>query len=413
MSGLARLAAVVRPASGLASLASVVRPPAAAVIAERGRDAAPRAKPGDDEVEGLVDAALAASPGLDEGDRAILAQRVRRLADSPGPRAGDYVRFADGEMMRIGEVLGWRGDPDTWIQVTDRLTNGYLGDGYVRMSGALERPFRRSTLQPTGERLPGPVWFFHRDSSGAGNGVHATVLLPVFACTLPAPSDARRAAHPPEPPGSALPRAQTPARVHPKPRAGRQSKLLAAKNIADFRPGIDRVERRGDRTFVVSGAEEYAPVEVRSDVMPADFAERLRAMSPDVRAKMLEATRTTPFLSPEGRAERLAAFAALEGDAAAEPAGVAPEVEAWMGEARHVISRLAQGYTQRFPVFATLARLYTRAGGTPVVSVHSDPVPSVTELDALRRRAAELARAYLKLKVQQSAVRAAGGQGRA
>ncbi len=81
-----------------------------------------------------------------------------------------------------------------------------------------------------------------------------------------------------------------------------------ARNVLDFRPSADKVERREGKTFVVDTEQLYAPLEVQSDAMPADFVERVRALGPERAAKMFEAIRTTPFLSIEGKRERLVAL---------------------------------------------------------------------------------------------------------
>ena len=91
----------------------------------------------------------------------------------------------------------------------------------------------------------------------------------------------------------------------------RQSKMGRAQNVGDFRPGLDRVERRAGKTYVVDVAEKlYAPLEVRSDVMPADFVEKVQALGPERAAKMFEVIRQSPFLSEEGRRERMEALLA-------------------------------------------------------------------------------------------------------
>lgn len=91
--------------------------------------------------------------------------------------------------------------------------------------------------------------------------------------------------------------------------AKRQAKMGRAQNVGDFRPGLDRVERRGAKTFVVDAAENlYAPLEVRSDAMPANFVENVQALGPVRAAKMFDVIRETPFLSEEARRERMEAL---------------------------------------------------------------------------------------------------------
>lgn len=83
---------------------------------------------------------------------------------------------------------------------------------------------------------------------------------------------------------------------------------MTAQGISDFRIGIDRVERREGQTFVVDGEGCYAPLEVVGDEMPPDFIENLTRLSDAQAATMFEAIRLSPFLSPEGKTERMTAM---------------------------------------------------------------------------------------------------------
>jgi hypothetical protein len=80
---------------------------------------------------------------------------------------------------------------------------------------------------------------------------------------------------------------------------------LSAQGINDFRFGIDRVERQGDKAFVVDPDGLYAPVEVDGDFIPPSFADRISDLSPAQATAMFEAIRLTPFLSREGKEERM------------------------------------------------------------------------------------------------------------
>jgi len=91
-----------------------------------------------------------------------------------------------------------------------------------------------------------------------------------------------------------------------------KKKLLDAGAISDFRPGTDIVIRdeRG-RCFVHDTQGFYADQEVKSDVLTDEWRENLETTwktRPDWRIRMILATVHTPFLSEEGRAERLAAI---------------------------------------------------------------------------------------------------------
>jgi hypothetical protein len=110
-------------------------------------------------------------------------------------------------------------------------------------------------------------------------------------------------------PQATTPTTPAPAQKPAKQKQRRQSKsMVSADKISDFQTGRDRVERRGDGTYVVDTTGQYAPVRVQSDVMTPEAADRIRNLPADKRAMARETTARTPYLSPEGRAERLAVF---------------------------------------------------------------------------------------------------------
>lgn len=78
-------------------------------------------------------------------------------------------------------------------------------------------------------------------------------------------------------------------------------------HINDFRPGIDRVERDAEgRAWVVDGQGHYAPIEVYGDRVPEGYKALLEAMTAKQRAFLYDVIRLTPYLSEEGKQERLA-----------------------------------------------------------------------------------------------------------
>lgn len=93
----------------------------------------------------------------------------------------------------------------------------------------------------------------------------------------------------------------------PKPKRRRKKKgPRYAQNIADFRPGLDHVVRLDDGSAVVRDTQGfYADAPVDGDVMGPEFVVNVTALSPERRAKMFYCVRDTPFLSREGREERL------------------------------------------------------------------------------------------------------------
>jgi len=89
----------------------------------------------------------------------------------------------------------------------------------------------------------------------------------------------------------------------------RTRKLLPAKSISDFDLKSDIVVRRGERTFIVDQKGIRADVEVQSDVISADVKRNLANLTPEQQVKMAEEIRRTPYLSAEGKTERLTAIA--------------------------------------------------------------------------------------------------------
>lgn len=88
---------------------------------------------------------------------------------------------------------------------------------------------------------------------------------------------------------------------------------LDVRGVADFRLGVDRLERVGDRVFVVSGDQSYAPLEVepREVVGFGEFMESLQTTEPEVVARILNNFENNPemarYLSLDGIRERIAA----------------------------------------------------------------------------------------------------------
>lgn len=90
----------------------------------------------------------------------------------------------------------------------------------------------------------------------------------------------------------------------PLPKKGRGARFQATQ-VNDFRPGIDRVVRDVDgRVWVVDTQHQYAPIQVWEPRV-----EELAPINPNLKPHQIlglyNATRTTPFLSEEGRKERL------------------------------------------------------------------------------------------------------------
>jgi len=93
----------------------------------------------------------------------------------------------------------------------------------------------------------------------------------------------------------------------------RSKKLLRPDQISDFQVGRDKVERRGNRTFVVDTSGNNAPVEVQHDAITPETEAKLRDLPTQRLEEFRTITEKTPYLSPEGKAERLKIFDELQG----------------------------------------------------------------------------------------------------
>lgn len=109
----------------------------------------------------------------DDRDAELLCQRATELDADPGPRCGDFVRFADGRMERVSHV--W----DAAVQ-TSEGGSFYLGHGYVSFSGGLNPSIPAAELRRADEAQDGSCWFFHHDRFTAHNAVHATMPFRVY-----------------------------------------------------------------------------------------------------------------------------------------------------------------------------------------------------------------------------------------
>jgi hypothetical protein len=118
-------------------------------------------------------------------DKEIFLRRVQLLDEVPGPRIGDWIKYADGTILRIGHV--WTDD------AVQPVPGGsfYLGDGYVSFSGSLYRGVPINSLTATSQKRRGRVWFFHDDQSRADNSVHLYAEFRVFRTAYPLPLELR------------------------------------------------------------------------------------------------------------------------------------------------------------------------------------------------------------------------------
>jgi hypothetical protein len=102
--------------------------------------------------------------------------------------------------------------------------------------------------------------------------------------------------------------------VFPKPRKPqKRNPILRAEQFSDFRTGIDRVVRFGEWCWVVpgDGPNSYAPEQVQSDALTEQGRRNLESLPPPVLRVMIQAIRFSPYLSEDGKRERLEFIASL------------------------------------------------------------------------------------------------------
>ena len=127
------------------------------------------------------------------------------------------------------------------------------------------------------------------------------------------------------PKAETAPAAKQSSAINPKPQPlpRRAKRLPEVRSISDFDTNSDRVERRGDRTFVVDTKGARAPTEVVSDKIGDENRANLRKLTPAQLDRMEGEIRSTPYLSREGKQERLEEVAKIrterQGESAPSP----------------------------------------------------------------------------------------------
>ena len=126
-----------------------------------------------------------ASKTLDDRDHTIVTAREAaflRRRNRRDIRVGDVVVFPNGTERRVAYV--W----PHGVQTTDG-GSFYLGDGYMSYSGSLFDSVPLTALSHTGGELSArSAWIFHHDQRRAHNGVECVVSVPVWRCSVDAPT---------------------------------------------------------------------------------------------------------------------------------------------------------------------------------------------------------------------------------
>lgn len=85
----------------------------------------------------------------------------------------------------------------------------------------------------------------------------------------------------------------------------KQRTLHPAVSISDLVSGRDEIVRIRGHCYVKDTWGSYAPKQVQSDVLTEEAAERFRRMTPELQRLFVRHVLYTPFLSVEGKQERL------------------------------------------------------------------------------------------------------------
>jgi len=104
--------------------------------------------------------------GLNDKNKAILAEKEKAFDAIPGPRIGDFY-INENNYSRFTHDWG-----DS-IQSQYENINGsfYLGNGYVSYSGGLSPAISKVDLELTNGVKEGVFWFFNENMAMANNGI--------------------------------------------------------------------------------------------------------------------------------------------------------------------------------------------------------------------------------------------------
>ena len=80
---------------------------------------------------------------------------------------------------------------------------------------------------------------------------------------------------------------------------------LTADQISDFQKGVDQVVRKKDGTYVVSGTGQYKDTKIQSDVMDDRVKSNIDKLTDQQLSGAIRSVRDTPYLSREGKIERI------------------------------------------------------------------------------------------------------------
>lgn len=112
---------------------------------------------------------------LDAQDQELVAAAVLLRDQQPGPRMGDYVLFATGQLERFSHDWG------TTIQTSPGGSFYLSKSGIGSLScGGLNPGTPTHALEPTTAILPGRFWTFHHGIAGAHRGVDFDIPCRVF-----------------------------------------------------------------------------------------------------------------------------------------------------------------------------------------------------------------------------------------
>jgi hypothetical protein len=117
---------------------------------------------------------------FDHIDQQILDAAMDLRKEISGPRIGDFVYFASGQLERLSHDWG------EGIQTSPGGSFFLSKSGHASLScGGLNPCVPRTSLECTSAVLPGEFWFFKHGVPGAGRAVYFEVPCRVFKTSAP------------------------------------------------------------------------------------------------------------------------------------------------------------------------------------------------------------------------------------
>lgn len=113
---------------------------------------------------------------IDAQDQKLALVKAAQIDQVKGPRTGDFVKFADGTILRVGCFIG-----NAFQPFVPGRGSVFLGSCYTEFGGRPEfYSIPVSSVRLTDEVMDGEVWFFHHNEVKAGGRVNTSIPFRVY-----------------------------------------------------------------------------------------------------------------------------------------------------------------------------------------------------------------------------------------